>query len=57
MTVRPEVAAEPEVAVSRVARRRDRKVQDILTAAADVPRFPFRPSRICDSIADVIDLI
>ena len=27
------------------------------TAAADVPRFPFRPSRICDSIADVIDLV
>src|SRR4051794_14740826 len=27
------------------------------TGAADVPRFPFRPSRICDSIADVIDLI
>ena len=27
------------------------------TAAADVPRFPFRPSRICDSIADVIALI
>ena len=27
------------------------------TAAADVGRFPFRPSRILDSIADVIDLI
>ena len=27
------------------------------TAAADVARFPFRPSRICDSIADVIELI
>jgi NagD protein len=27
------------------------------TGAADVPRFPFRPSRICDSIADVIDLV
>ena len=27
------------------------------TAAADVPRFPFRPSRICDSIADVVDLV
>jgi NagD protein len=27
------------------------------TRAADVARFPFRPSRICDSIADVIDLI
>ena len=25
--------------------------------AADVARFPFRPSRILDSIADVIDLI
>ena len=27
------------------------------TRAADVSRFPFRPSRILDSIADVIDLI
>jgi NagD protein len=27
------------------------------TSAADVPRFPFRPSRICDSIADVIDFV
>ncbi len=27
------------------------------TSAPDVRRFPFRPSRICDSIADVIDLI
>lgn len=27
------------------------------TAAGDVRRFPFRPSRICDSIADVIDLV
>jgi NagD protein len=27
------------------------------TAAAEVARFPFRPSRICDSIADVIELI
>src|SRR4051794_32011924 len=27
------------------------------TAAADVPRFPFRPSRICDSIADAIELV
>jgi NagD protein len=27
------------------------------TKAADVARFPFRPSRICDSIADVIDLV
>jgi NagD protein len=27
------------------------------TSAADVPRFPFRPSRILDSIADVIDLV
>ncbi|SNR45098.1 HAD-IIA family hydrolase [Blastococcus mobilis] len=27
------------------------------TAAADVTRFPFRPSRILNSIADVIDLI
>jgi NagD protein len=27
------------------------------TRAADVARFPFRPSRICDSIADVTDLI
>src|SRR5438270_5713490 len=27
------------------------------TAAADIPRFPFRPSRVCDSIPDVLDLI
>jgi NagD protein len=27
------------------------------TAASDVPRFPFRPSRICDGIGDLIDLI
>ena len=27
------------------------------TAAADVSRFPFRPGRILDSIADVIDLV
>jgi NagD protein len=27
------------------------------TRAADVARFPFRPSRICDSIADVVDLV
>ena len=27
------------------------------TAAADVTRFPFRPSRILNSIADVIDLV
>jgi NagD protein len=27
------------------------------TSAADVSRFPFRPSRILDSIADVIDLV
>ena len=27
------------------------------THATDVARFPFRPSRICDSIADVIDLV
>ena len=27
------------------------------TAASDVSRFPFRPSRICDGIGDVIDLI
>jgi NagD protein len=27
------------------------------TKAGDVARFPFRPSRICDSIADVIELI
>jgi NagD protein len=25
------------------------------TAAADVPRFPYRPSRIVDSIADLVD--
>jgi len=27
------------------------------TAAADVARFPFRPSRVLDSIADVIELV
>jgi NagD protein len=27
------------------------------TKAADVDRFPFRPSRVVDSIADVIALI
>ncbi len=27
------------------------------TRAADVSRFPFRPSRICDSIADVVELV
>src|SRR3954452_15277060 len=27
------------------------------TTVADIERYPFRPSRICDSIADVIDLI
>jgi NagD protein len=27
------------------------------TRAADVARFPFRPGRVCDSIADVVDLI
>src|SRR5438309_3220652 len=27
------------------------------TRAADVNRFPFRPSRVCDSIADVIELV
>ena len=27
------------------------------TRASDLTRFPFRPSRICDSIADVIDLV
>ena len=27
------------------------------TRAADIARFPFRPGRICDSIADVVDLI
>jgi NagD protein len=27
------------------------------TQATDVKRFPFRPSRICDSIADVIEMI
>jgi NagD protein len=28
-----------------------------ITRAADVTRFPFRPSRVCDSIGDVIELI
>jgi NagD protein len=28
-----------------------------VTAAADVDRFPFRPSRIADSIADLVDMV
>jgi NagD protein len=27
------------------------------TRPADISRFPFRPSRVCDSIADVIGLV
>jgi NagD protein len=27
------------------------------TTAADVARFPFRPSRVLDSIGDVVDLV
>jgi NagD protein len=27
------------------------------TRASDVARFPFRPSRVLDSIADVVDLV
>jgi NagD protein len=27
------------------------------TRAADVARFPFRPGRVLDSIADVVDLV
>jgi NagD protein len=27
------------------------------TRATDISRFPFRPSRVCDSIQDVIELV
>jgi NagD protein len=27
------------------------------TRPGDISRFPFRPSRVCDSIADVIQLV
>jgi NagD protein len=27
------------------------------TRVGDIQRFPFRPSRVCDSIADVIEMI
>jgi NagD protein len=27
------------------------------TRASDISRFPFRPSRVCESIADVVELV
>jgi AcrR family transcriptional regulator len=48
--------AEPEVPVSRVARRRDRKVADILTAAADVLAERGFHGMSLDEIADRLDL-
>jgi AcrR family transcriptional regulator len=48
--------AEPEVPLSRVARRRDRKVQDILTAAADVLAERGYHGMSLDEIADRLDL-
>src|SRR3954467_7317531 len=57
MTMRPVLAeADPEVPVSRVARRRDRKVQDILTAAADVLAERGYHGMSLDEIADRLDL-
>jgi AcrR family transcriptional regulator len=47
---------QPEVPVSRVARRRDRKVQDILTAAADVLAERGYHGMSLDEIADRLDL-
>jgi AcrR family transcriptional regulator len=48
--------AQPEVPVSRVARRRDRKVQDILTAAADVLAERGYHGMSLDEIAERLDL-
>ena len=48
--------AQPEGTVSRVARRRDRKVQDILTAAADVLAERGFHGMSLDEIADRLDL-
>src|SRR3954466_4347782 len=49
-------AAQPEVPLSRVARRRDRKVQGILTAAADVLAERGYHGMSLDEIADRLDL-
>jgi AcrR family transcriptional regulator len=48
--------AQHEVPISRVARRRDRKVQDILTAAADVLAERGFHGMNLDEIADRLDL-
>jgi AcrR family transcriptional regulator len=57
MTMRPVLAeADPEVPVSRVARRRDRKVQDILSAAAEVLAERGFHGMSLDEIADRLDL-
>jgi len=55
MTMRPVVAG-AEVPVSRVARRRDQKVQNILTAAADVLAERGFHGMNLDEIADRLDL-
>jgi AcrR family transcriptional regulator len=55
MTTQP-VVASAEVPVSRVARRRDQKVQDILTAAADVLAERGFHGMSLDEIADRLDL-
>lgn len=47
---------QPEVPLSRVARRRDRKVQDILTAAADVLAERGYHGMSLDEIAERLDL-
>src|SRR3954463_703850 len=51
-----EAQAAAEVPLSRVARRRDRKVQDILTAAADVLAERGYHGMSLDEIADRLDL-
>ncbi len=57
MTTPPVVAkAAPQVPLSRVARRRDQKVQDILTAAADVLAERGFHGMSLDEIADRLDL-
>src|SRR4051795_13286800 len=57
MTMRPVLAeADPEVPVSRVARRRDRKVQDILSAAAEVLAERGFHGMSLDEIADRLNL-
>src|SRR3954468_22071186 len=48
--------AQPEEPLSRAARRRDRKVQDILTAAADVLAERGYDGMSLDEIADRLDL-